>query len=64
MEQLTGRKTTTGIKSENSMKKVFNRLRNEDLIELVLNKRGAKSAWQKVGVSKPKIVKQLEFDFK
>ena len=44
MEQLTGRKTTTGIKSENSMKKVFNRLRNEDLIELVLNKRGAKSA--------------------
>lgn len=52
----------TGIRSENSMKKVFNRLRNEDLIELVPNKRGAKSAWQKVGVGKPKIVKQLEFD--
>jgi ATP-dependent DNA helicase RecG len=52
----------TGIKSENSMKKVFNRLRTQGLIELVPDRRGAKSAWQKVGKRKPETTRQLEFD--
>jgi ATP-dependent DNA helicase RecG len=52
----------TGIKSENSMKKVFNRLRNQGLIELAPDRHGAKSAWQKVGKRRPEIIKQLEFD--
>jgi ATP-dependent DNA helicase RecG len=54
----------TGIKSENSMKKVFNRLRQQGLIELVPGRRGVKSAWQKVKMpEKPEITKQLEFNF-
>lgn len=53
----------TGIKSENSMKKVFDRLRNEGLIELVPDKHGSKSAWQKGGREKPSIIpKQLTLD--
>lgn len=40
----------TGIESENSMKQIFFRLRDEGLIELALGKRGAKSAWQKPGI--------------
>ena len=53
----------TGIKSENSMKKVFNRLRHEGLIELVPDRRGSMSAWQIVGTEKSAIVaKQLELD--
>ena len=53
----------TGIKSENSMKKVFDRLRSEGLIELVPDRHGSKSAWQKVGREEPSIVaKQLELD--
>jgi len=40
----------TGITSENSMKQVFNRLRNKGLIERVPDKRGASSAWRKVGL--------------
>ncbi len=42
----------TGITSENSMKKVFYRLRDKGLIERVPDKRGASSAWQKVGFTK------------
>lgn len=49
----------TGIKSENSMKKVFNRLRIQGLIELVPDRHGSKSAWQKVGSSAPEITQQL-----
>jgi len=49
----------TGIKSENSMKKVFNRLRIQGLIELVPDRHGPKSAWQKIGSSAPEINQQL-----
>ncbi len=52
----------TGIKSENSMKKVFNRLRQQGLIELVPDRHGAKSAWQKIGRTKPEEPKQLGFN--
>ena len=37
----------TGIQSENSMKNVFNRLRDRDLIEQVPGRSGFASAWQK-----------------
>jgi ATP-dependent DNA helicase RecG len=37
----------TGIKSENSMKNVFYRLRDRGLIEQVPGKRGFKAAWKK-----------------
>jgi len=40
----------TGITSENSMKQVFYRLRDKELIERVPDKRGASSAWRKVGL--------------
>ena len=51
----------TGIKSENSMKKVFNRLRQQGLIELVPDRHGAKSAWQKLGIRRSETSRQLEF---
>jgi ATP-dependent DNA helicase RecG len=54
----------TGIKSENSMKKVFNRLRSEGLIELVPNKYGAKSAWQRAGIRNVQTIKQLKLNLK
>lgn len=55
----------TGIKSENSMKQVFNRLRKEKLIELIPNRRGSMSAWQLVGKEKPQtLARQLELDWK
>jgi len=38
----------TGIKSENSMKNVFIRLRDRDLIEQVPGRSGFASAWQKI----------------
>ena len=50
----------TGIKSENTMKQVFNRLRNQGLIELVPDRHGANSAWQKVGKRKPETTRQLK----
>jgi len=50
----------TGNRSENSMKKVFNRLRNQGLIELVPDRHGAKSAWQKVSERTPEKTRQLE----
>lgn len=37
----------TGIKSENSMKEVFYRLRNRGLLEMVPDKFGNKAAWRK-----------------
>jgi len=37
----------TGIKSENTMKEVFYRLRNLDLLEQVPGKLGNKAAWRK-----------------
>lgn len=37
----------TGIRSENSMKDVFYRLRDRDIIEQVPDKKGRSSAWQK-----------------
>jgi ATP-dependent DNA helicase RecG len=40
----------TGITSENSMKQVFYRLRSKRLVERVPDKRGASSAWRKVGL--------------
>jgi ATP-dependent DNA helicase RecG len=40
----------TGIESENSMKRIFFRLKDQGLIESVPGKRGAKSAWQKPGI--------------
>jgi ATP-dependent DNA helicase RecG len=51
---ITNRKARilTGIQSENSMKKVFYRLRDSNLIEQVPGKVGASSAWQKKGVIK------------
>ena len=39
----------TGIVSENTMKNVFLRLAKANLINPVPNRRGAASAWQKVG---------------
>jgi ATP-dependent DNA helicase RecG len=39
----------TGIRSENSMKEVFYRLRNRRLLEQVPGKLGNKAAWRKVG---------------
>ncbi|MCP4138805.1 MAG: ATP-dependent DNA helicase RecG, partial [Chloroflexi bacterium] len=39
----------TGIKSENSMKNVFLRLKKRDLIEPIPGRKGAASAWQKNG---------------
>ena len=50
----------TGIKSENSMKKAFDRLRHQGLIELVPNRYGAKSAWRRV--KKPIVAEQLKLD--
>lgn len=41
-----GRKLT-GIKSENSMKGVFNKLRDRDMIEQIPGRAGFKSAWRK-----------------
>ncbi len=37
----------TGIRSENKVKKCFDRLRHKNYIELVPNKKGVNSAWQK-----------------
>lgn len=37
----------TGIKSENTMKEVFYRLRDRDLLEQVPGKLGNKAAWRK-----------------
>jgi len=55
----------TGIKSENSMKQVFNRLRKEGLIELIPDRRGSMSAWRLVGKEKPQtLARQLELDWK
>lgn len=39
----------TGIKSENTMKEVFYRLRDRDLLEQVPGKLGNKAAWRKKG---------------
>jgi ATP-dependent DNA helicase RecG len=38
----------TGIRSENKVKKCFDRLRARNIVELVPEKRGANSAWRKV----------------
>ncbi len=48
-DEITNRvgRDLTGIKSENSMKAVFNRLKSRDLIEPVPGKSGFASAWQK-----------------
>jgi len=50
-ESITNRKarSLTGIKSENSMKSVFLRLRDRNLIEQVPGRSGFYSAWQKKG---------------
>jgi len=40
----------TGIRSENSMKQVFYRLRSKGLIERVPEKRGPRSTWRKMGL--------------
>lgn len=47
-EEITNRvaRDLTGIKSENSMKNVFLRLKSRDLIEPIPGRRGAASAWQ------------------
>ena len=37
----------TGIQSENAMKRVFNRLRQREMIEPVPGRSGFGSAWQK-----------------
>jgi ATP-dependent DNA helicase RecG len=37
----------TGVKSENGIKRCFYRLRDYGVIEMVPNKKGAKSAWRK-----------------
>ena len=55
----------TGLKSENSMKQVFDRLRKEGLIELIPDRRGSLSAWQLIGKEKPQaLAQQLELDWK
>ena len=48
-ETITNRiaRRLTGIESENTMKEVFYRLANRDLIERVPNLKGAAAAWQK-----------------
>jgi ATP-dependent DNA helicase RecG len=47
-------RSLTGIKSENSMKSVFLRLRDRNLIEQVPGRSGFNSAWQKKGRSNGK----------
>ena len=39
----------TGIKSENTMKAVFYRLRDRGLLEQIPDKRGNKAAWRRKG---------------
>lgn len=54
----------TGIVSENSMKRVFYRLRDQKLIERVPNKFGSSSVWQKTGkIPKNKESQPLLFTF-
>lgn len=50
-EEITNRvaRDITGIKSENTMKNVFLRLKDRDLLEPVPGRKGAASAWRKVG---------------
>jgi len=55
-------RVVTGIKSENSMKQVFNRLRHQGLVELLPGRYGANSAWQKVGRRKPEVSNQLKLN--
>ena len=43
----TGR-TLTGIKSENTMKRAFWRLRDQDLIEMIPGRKGSAAAWRKI----------------
>jgi biotin operon repressor len=57
-------RTLTGNRSENSVKKAFDRLRKQGLIKLVPDRRGASSAWQKIGKSKRDAAGQLGFDLK
>ena len=38
----------TGIKSENTMKNIFIRLKNKKMIEPVPGRKGSASAWRKV----------------
>lgn len=54
----------TGIKSENSMKAVFLRLKDKEMIEQIPGRRGAASAWQ-IPESSKKVVtaKLFELDF-
>ena len=61
-EQITNRigREITGLRSENSMKKVFVDLRDNGLIEVVPGTLGRGTAWRKV---KPKDGTQLEFNF-
>ena len=40
-------RTLTGIKSENAMKRVFWKLRDQGLIEMIPGRKGKKSAWRK-----------------
>lgn len=49
-EEITNRvaRDITGIKSENTMKNVFLRLKDRDLLEPVPGRKGAASAWRKV----------------
>jgi len=58
----TEARMVTGNRSENSVKKVFDRLRKQELIELVPSRRGANSAWQKISKARPDVIKQLGFD--
>jgi ATP-dependent DNA helicase RecG len=44
----------TGIKSENTMKEVFYRLRDRDLLEQVPERLGNKAAWRKTAKAKRK----------
>ena len=55
----TEARVITGIKSENIMKNVFYRLRDQGLIERVPELHGAKSAWQKIVKGKPEVAEQL-----
>lgn len=49
-DQITNRegRALTGIKSENTMKRVFWRLRDQDLIEMIPGRARCKAAWRKV----------------
>ena len=51
----------TGIRSENSMKEVFYRLRDRGILEQVPGKLGNKAAWRSVKAGEKVIFKQTSF---